>query len=344
MEKPMIEKERTENKSLYCLKVIACFSVVSLHFELPTHIGDIFFVFARFAVPFFFMIAGYFSCFSKEEEAEQTIARRLRKLFVLVMGSFLFYFLLNLLLAVKDGHMQEWLVTVFNLKNLLLLLICNWTTPLAGVGHLWYMLALIYVYVIYRYINRLHLHNIIYILSPIVLLGVVLIEILDFYSVVSVQEIYYRNFLFVGFPFFMIGNFLNRYQEKFIIRKKKKCKFLLAGLMIGILLLAEYYVFEKSFNIYLSSILFALFGFLFVLNFPEGLQSRPFVYIGKYCSSDIYLWHYVFIIIFVRYLSKFRLLYKTGTIWIFGLALLTSIGLQLCRKRYRIVRKGKKVI
>lgn len=327
---------KSENKSLYFFKGIACFCVITLHFELPTKLGELFFVFARFAVPFFFMIAGYFSYFSDKSVADKTIRRRIHKLGRLTIAGMLLYFVINIVLQIKDGMLMEWVLSnPLSLKNLFYLLFCNWTTPFIGVGHLWYMLALLYVYLIYLVINKYDLHNVFYRLIPIVLLGVFVVEGLKCFSVISVPEIFYRNFLFTGLPFFMLGNAMNRYSEsikKMMIGKSGK-RLVCLGFMT-LLVFAEYILFHKSFNIYVSSLLLPLFFFAISITYPKACSNRFFVYIGKYCSADIYLYHYIFIIILNRYFSKFYYFYKLGAIWTFLLALLMSVILrELFKKR-----------
>lgn len=60
----MISKET--NRCLNFIKGIAIILIVILHGELPTYIGSIINMFARWGVPAFFMTSGYF--LYKEEE------------------------------------------------------------------------------------------------------------------------------------------------------------------------------------------------------------------------------------------------------------------------------------
>ena len=67
--------KKTRNSTLNALKGIACFSVVMLHCAFPGMVGKIIYGIARFAVPLFFAISGYYvySCNSKD------VIRRLPK-------------------------------------------------------------------------------------------------------------------------------------------------------------------------------------------------------------------------------------------------------------------------
>lgn len=60
--------KKTRNSTLNALKGIACFSVIMLHCAFPGMVGKIIYGIARFAVPMFFAISGYYvySCNSKD--------------------------------------------------------------------------------------------------------------------------------------------------------------------------------------------------------------------------------------------------------------------------------------
>ena len=55
-----MHKVREKNQRLNIVKAIACASVIVLHCPFPGIVGKILYGFARFAVPFFFMVSGYF--------------------------------------------------------------------------------------------------------------------------------------------------------------------------------------------------------------------------------------------------------------------------------------------
>ena len=50
-----------KNKSIYTLKAIACICVILIHCGLKKNIGITINSISRFAVPFFFIVSGYFS-------------------------------------------------------------------------------------------------------------------------------------------------------------------------------------------------------------------------------------------------------------------------------------------
>ena len=65
--------KKRENETLYILKVWATFSVIAIHFGFLGQIGVFYKVLARFAVPLFFMISGFYSFSISEEKLKKRI-------------------------------------------------------------------------------------------------------------------------------------------------------------------------------------------------------------------------------------------------------------------------------
>ena len=55
-----MEQSKGDNRTLYFWRGLACLSVVLIHCMLPTGLGVIACALARFAVPLFFMVSGYY--------------------------------------------------------------------------------------------------------------------------------------------------------------------------------------------------------------------------------------------------------------------------------------------
>lgn len=68
---------KNENVSLNILKGIACFNVVMIHCTFPGAIGKIISGLARFAVPLFFAISGYYIYSRKQREIEKNFQLKL---------------------------------------------------------------------------------------------------------------------------------------------------------------------------------------------------------------------------------------------------------------------------
>ena len=110
--------------------------------------GGVIIHFSRFAVPFFFMVTGYFVKFDNN-----SLKPHIRKFFILCLKGIIVYGALNIFVKVKSEEFLIWLLSLANYKTLFEIVVLNWVTPLLGVGHLWFVFAsfyaLVLLYIIY---------------------------------------------------------------------------------------------------------------------------------------------------------------------------------------------------
>lgn len=117
-----------------------------------------------------------------------------KKLFLFkVLGiSVVFYTILNYYVCSFNGKMDVWLNQIKEPYNFLNLILFGNASPFIGVGHLWYLFALLYAYIgIYalkRITNKDRLKIAIF-LSMVLYL----IEVVDYYYGFTVPEYLYRN-------------------------------------------------------------------------------------------------------------------------------------------------------
>ena len=67
------ENKVMDNTTLHAIKTLACFSVVAIHIWLPGKIGAVYQIIARFAVPMFFLISGFYSYNISKSKIQQRI-------------------------------------------------------------------------------------------------------------------------------------------------------------------------------------------------------------------------------------------------------------------------------
>jgi len=72
------ENKVMDNTTLHAIKTLACFSVVAIHIWLPGKIGAVYQIIARFAVPMFFLISGFYSYNISKSKIQQRIKRQPR--------------------------------------------------------------------------------------------------------------------------------------------------------------------------------------------------------------------------------------------------------------------------
>ena len=130
----------------YCLdlfKGIACIFVVFMHCEFPGKLGTIVQAISRFCVPFFFMVSGYF-CYSESHKVEYF--KKIKHIAIITLCTFIFYTILALVferdISVTSKEVIDWLL--FN-------------DPIIIVGQMWFLFALLYVYVVFALIEKLNL-------------------------------------------------------------------------------------------------------------------------------------------------------------------------------------------
>lgn len=251
------------NKEIDVLKCICSFAIVIIHTPFGGPLGSILRVFARIAVPIFFMISGYY--YSSDPKR---INKQIRKIFYIIIFSHLFFGIFDILMdSIANVNLYMFSKDV-SIKNILLQIICFNVSP--AYTHLWYLLAYIYVLVILKIFN---LRNIskkaLTIITAILLTGNL---VLGKYSCIflgkSTESYVSRNFLFTGIPFYLLGYMLSTKKNQIneINIYKMRC---------GILVCLIFSVIEKYIlnsigesntgDLYIMSIVLAIVSFIYVL-------------------------------------------------------------------------------
>lgn len=286
-------KENNINHTFFTIKALACFCVVMIHCAFPTKIGELLLIFSRWAVPFFFMLSGFFSYYENSDILNTKINHRLKKTVKLAIKSFLLYFIVNILINYFKGSFNTFLHSISNWKNILKLVLCNWTTPFIGVGHIWFLLADIYVYIIFKFIVKHNKYKLAYLFSIVSLIGIYLIEVFSLVLGYSFEGIYIRNAFLLGLPLFMLGHYISKNKNKILSIDKKKI-IIVFTLLYSFAFIIETLILKGRFEFYLNNIIFNILMFLIALNYPNIKIGWE---IGKNHSSNIYVIHYLVIII-----------------------------------------------
>lgn len=224
------------NQTLECVRIIAAVFVVCIHITFPGITGGLVTCLGRFAVPFFFAVAGYFS-FGADR---QQLVRRLKHILKLNLLAIAIVFAGNSILWIMWGSspleaMFHVLPTLSDLGDWFFLHI----NPFAG--HLWYLTAMVVCYgiaLIYRdfFGGEAPDYRTMYLAGFFLFL--IRFALTDILTVSEVYILYYlyRDGLFLGFPMFAMGMFLRQYQQR-IMENYHLSTGKLAGLLIfGILL------------------------------------------------------------------------------------------------------------
>lgn len=273
------------NKSLNVVKCLAVFAIICIHCLL-SKLGDggkAIDSLCRFAVPIFFLISGYFSFFSNNYDfALKKYKSRIVKLLKLLIISNVAYLIFSALISHK-----HYLSSLMDVHAWLDIIIFN-NSPTAVA--LWFIQALIYCYVIYYLMARFKVNpNKLYILIPFLLIACIIFgEVFKIYGI-KIDSFIYRNFLFLGLPFFTLGYLINDRQDE--ITKKISDRTIVITIILGCILS----IFERltigSSNLFIGSIPVSLMMFIWCVKYPDKLDFKVIGWIGGNLYTLMYILH-----------------------------------------------------
>ncbi len=284
-----VEKTEERYHSVDKLKFLCAFLIVCIHAPFPGEVGEYFKAVARIAVPVFFMISGFF--WTHMNGKKQII-----KLLKLMAVANILYFSISFAKAIAVGGTISFLKTTFTVKKILEFIIMN-NSPFAP--HLWYLGAIIYVIVVVWIAEQNGQKRILLYAAPILMICDLL---LGKYSLaIFHREFPYtivRNWLFVGIPYFMVGNYIN---EKRNWIKERIHQSVIFGTVLFFSLasvLERYFLVVAGLNTkrdhYISTTFLAIAVFLAFLFYIDNHKSLV-AQIGQKASTWIYILHYLLI-------------------------------------------------
>lgn len=283
---------KKRNQVVDIFKLFASFFVVFLHFPFGRMIGDAIFATARFAVPFFFIVSGYF--YSKADKSAQYKSTKSKVQHIAV------------LLCVAEALSIVWkIIRLYNTQesfaeNVIGVFTgaisgyAGWRaisfTPLFNYSA-WFLLQLIVVYCVYALLTKYSaLPAAKYLALGGFVFGYATIRICTLLRIELPQYLDYF-ILFMGFPFFSLGYYL---KERAYAPKKMKNLWLCGALLLlGIVLsYCESLVFPSA-HVYLGSILINLVLISLFTNYadyePKTGFGKLLGYLGNRVSLYIYL-------------------------------------------------------
>ena len=245
--------------------------------------------FCRIAVPFFFMVSGYFSW--KAESGPRTVY--LKKQLVTI-GKIL---AVSAVVIIAFNQFIIDYTIKWRLPYIKRLILFNEPKFLFGHAHMWYMLALIYVLAAGLLIEKLRLHKWAYRLAPVLLLINIILDFVLFNTKLVRRACYTRNWLLDGLPFFYIGQFIHRYEEnirRLMTRGRSLILLAISTVCLGVeggLLLH----FGQNINrtLYLFLPLLAVSVFMVLLSFPGIGKNSLIVRYARDASMVMYVIHHM---------------------------------------------------
>lgn len=272
------------NNTLDILKLLASYMVVFIHVLFYGKIGVIFDAWARFAVPLFFVVSGFYSYEITLKQIKKRIIHVIQ-LLVFAVAIYVLWKVLLLLIRQDIQGLTQYFSQYLQIKSLLKLFLFN--VPLFT-EHLWYLFAILYVYILYYFITVFKFpKKYTFVISILLLvIHILLGEGLSIISIVVPIAIV-RNFVLMGIPFFGLGLLVNEYKHKLLnIPNYAIIIFLTIGFLETVV---SRYFFGKN-ELYIGS-LFTLFAFTVIfIKFPN-IKYPPALISLASCSTYIYIFH-----------------------------------------------------
>ena len=278
-------KEKNRSKSLDVLKLIASYFVVFIHFKFSGLAGDIVEALARFAVPVFFMVSGYFAYSNSTEK----IISKMKNIIKIYFWGAVIYICFYGILALYDVGIKGamwYCILYFNPVLIVKFIVFN--VPRSS-EHLWFLVALIYVYGLHYFIAKWKIKESIYLWIGVVLLAIHLLLGVGLSSMgIVIPPCVIRNFLFMGYPFYCIGMLIRKNED--LIHKKFTYRRAMILILIGVIETVISYFICGGNELYIGSVLVAVALFIISLKTKDIRINEKVIKLSQ-TSTGIYLIH-----------------------------------------------------
>ena len=269
------------NGTIDIVKLLASFCIIAFHIgyyeDYPVFFADLFRVSTRWALPFFFVAAGYFIGCSREH----SITKRVNKLITIFLTASVFYSLI--LLLKNHSDIQGQISEIFSFKFL------------RGIYfHLWFIPSLIIGFIGLGYMRE-NLSERSALIISIIIITIAWVEDILVFLGKDVDFIFSREIMSIGLVYFGYTIAKHRIQERI-----SKNKSIATMLLFIIALTTEAFILqeitgsssrERQFPLFCSIAAVAILITCCKIKTKEGLLSE----LGKRYSLAVYLYHPLFI-------------------------------------------------
>lgn len=294
-------RQITRNSTIDIIKGFACIAVVLIHYNWSNDIGVFVKTLARFAVPFFFFVSGYYLPNREGMVTSDNVKRKMVHIIDIAWKSGVFYLFFCVLwnsMYYKNWSLAEYTDSKISVASCIKFILGN--DPFVY-DHFWYILALLYsyatVYVYSLFRQTIKKPCILLILSVFLMLGFSVLD--EFNSYFHIKNAWHldsegsrfilsNTFLFRALPFFLFGMFVKLDSGNW--NRKISLTILCGFNFMGILLALYEATMIKSVQFYLGSYISVISLILISIWYPH--QELRFVeFIGNKLSMNVYLYH-----------------------------------------------------
>lgn len=274
--------EKTDiNVKLNLLKGFACMGVVLIHITFPGLFGVIVLNASAYAVPIFFMIAGYYAYGKKSD----VIKRRMKKIVMILLYAYVLFFLCNIAFAVKDHNVGQWLASNYNWKTPIKY-ICFCTIDFAEL--LWYLIAMIETYIVWFFVVKNKKEKAIIKITPFLFFLQILLT--SYCETMQLDWFWKVNFLTRALPWFLLGYYLNTKESEKMRSLKDSVLIMMVVIGCAIVVIPTALHLPLKFNV-VGYIPYAFGLFSLALKNPSKSLCKPIEFIGDKLSLNVYIFH-----------------------------------------------------
>ena len=274
-------EKNNKNIKLNLLKGFGCMGVVFIHVTFPGMFGIVVGKAASYAVPIFYMIAGYY-IYGKDTNV---VKRRLSNIVNIFLYAYMLHFVYRIINAAINHELGMWFNTNF-----------NWKTPIKYIFFcmvdfaplLWYLIAMIETYILWYFLVKKHKEEIALKTIPILFVFRILLSV--FCDMKGLTWTWSTNFIAQAMPWFLLGYYMHTKKAaglrelspyKLMLLVVGGYTFIMVAIMPGIS-----YVVTCVGHIACAMGMFAL-----ALKKPTNSVCKYVEYIGENLSMNIYILH-----------------------------------------------------
>lgn len=291
---------RQEMPLLYALKAVCAAGVVYLH---TWYKNEYIFLFAKLAVPIFFMISGYFLYNATSILDNKKVMSSIKKTIGLIIWANLIYILYYLLMWGVTG-IETLHITTFRYFLTWFISGANLCFPL------WYLHAYIQALLcILLLVKIFNSEKLLVWIAALLSIGGILIGKYAFLWNINNIEITgwaYRNFLFYGIPCIIWGMIIKKHETH--ITNKRSLLVWATTLLLFVIEIKGYQhiaSFGGNGDLAIMSIPLAMSTILVCIKYKDTFSMKnPLVIIGKHYAMQIYVLHILFYMICLYYWEK----------------------------------------
>lgn len=284
--------------SMDCIKGICCIAVVFIHYNFPGELGSYVKALARFAVPYFFFISGFFLMGRDMKINKKQIYKKIRHIGCITISACIFYAIFCIVFNIISDpgwDLKTFLFDKFNPSKFVKFFVTN--DPFVY-PHLWYLFALLYCYFFMLLFNNKRYPKWLSLITLPLLIGFLLLSEFKQYTPLRATIpipgtenllILPNLFIFRALSFFLVGISFRAYEEN--ISRLKFDNKLIAGLIIvgSVLSLLERH-FWGDYQFYVGTYCQISGLYIFSIRFSDW-NNHVLEYIGRNLSLYVYIYH-----------------------------------------------------